>query len=124
MAAPCPAWLKQAWIDWLGPEKVLELYGGTELQAMTVITGTEWLDHRGSVGRPVIGEIQVRDLDGRPVPAGEEGEIWMRRARAPPPRTSTSARPPAAPPTAGSRWATSGTSTPTGTCTSLTGSRT
>jgi bile acid-coenzyme A ligase len=79
MAAPCPAWLKQAWIDWLGPEKILELYGGTELQAMTVITGTEWLDHRGSVGRPVIGQIEIRDFEGRPVPAGEEGEIWMRR---------------------------------------------
>jgi len=79
MAAPCPPWLKQAWIDWLGPEKVLELYGGTELQAMTVITGTEWLAHRGSAGRPVIGEIQIRDFDGRPVPAGQEGEIWMRR---------------------------------------------
>jgi bile acid-coenzyme A ligase len=79
MAAPCPAWLKQEWIDWLGPEKVLELYGGTELQAMTVITGTEWLDHRGSVGRPVLGEIEIRDPDGTPVPYGEEGEIWMRR---------------------------------------------
>jgi bile acid-coenzyme A ligase len=79
MAAPCPAWLKQEWIDWLGPEKVLELYGGTELQAMTVITGTEWLAHRGSAGRPVLGEIEIRDLEGRPVPAGQEGEIWMRR---------------------------------------------
>jgi bile acid-coenzyme A ligase len=79
MAAPCPAWLKQAWIDWLGPEQILELYGGTELQAMTVITGTEWLDHRGSVGRAVIGEIEIRDFEGLPVPAGEEGEIWMRR---------------------------------------------
>jgi bile acid-coenzyme A ligase len=79
MAAPCPAWLKQEWIDWLGPEKILELYGGTELQAMTVITGTEWLEHRGSVGRPVIGEIEIRDFEGRPVPAGQEGEIWMRR---------------------------------------------
>ena len=79
LAAPCPQWLKQAWIDWLGPEKVLELYGGTELQAMTVITGTEWLAHRGSAGRPVIGEIQIRDFDGQPVPAGQEGEIWMRR---------------------------------------------
>ena len=79
MAAPCPAWLKQEWIDWLGPEKILELYGGTELQAMTVITGTEWLGHRGSVGRTVIGEIEIRDFEGRPVPAGQEGEIWMRR---------------------------------------------
>jgi bile acid-coenzyme A ligase len=79
MAAPCPAWLKQEWIDWLGPEKILELYGGTELQAMTVITGTEWLEHRGSVGRAVLGEIEIRDFEGRPVPAGQEGEIWMRR---------------------------------------------
>ena len=79
LAAPCPAWLKQAWIEWLGPEKVVELYGGTELQAVTVIGGTEWLAHPGSVGRTVLGEIEIRDPDGRPVPVGEEGEIWMRR---------------------------------------------
>jgi bile acid-coenzyme A ligase len=85
MAAPCPVWLKQEWIDWLGPEKVFELYGGTELQAMTVITGTEWLAHRGSVGRAVLGEIEIRDPDGRPVPPGEEGEIWMRRGPGAPP---------------------------------------
>ena len=85
VAAPCPPWLKQAWIDWLGPEKVYELYAGTELQAATVITGTEWLEHRGSVGRVVLGEIEIRDLDGRPVPPDEEGEIWMRRGPAAPP---------------------------------------
>jgi bile acid-coenzyme A ligase len=79
LAAPCPAWLKQAWIDWLGPDKVIELYGGTELQAVTVISGTEWLGHPGSVGRTVLGEIEIRDPDGRLVPVGEEGEIWMRR---------------------------------------------
>jgi bile acid-coenzyme A ligase len=84
LAAPCPAWLKQAWIDWLGPQKVIELYGGTELQAVTVISGTEWLAHRGSVGRPVLGEIEIRDPEGRPVPAGQEGEIWMRRGPAAP----------------------------------------
>jgi bile acid-coenzyme A ligase len=79
LAAPCPAWLKQAWIDWLGPDKVVELYGGTELQAVTLINGTEWLAHPGSVGRTVLGEIEIRDPDGHPVPVGGEGEIWMRR---------------------------------------------
>lgn len=79
MAAPCPEWLKHAWIEWLGAETVLELYGGTELQAMTIVTGTEYLAHPGSVGRVVIGEIEIRDDEGHPLPAGESGEIWMRR---------------------------------------------
>ena len=30
----------------------------------TVITGTEWLEHRGSVGRPISGEMQILDDDG------------------------------------------------------------
>jgi bile acid-coenzyme A ligase len=79
MAAPCPEWLKRAWIDWLGPDTIMELYGGTELQAMTVITGSEWLEHPGSVGRPYIGEMEIRDPGGKPVATGEPGEIWMRR---------------------------------------------
>jgi bile acid-coenzyme A ligase len=81
LADPCPDWLKQAWIDWLGPERIFELYGGTEGQASTVITGTEWLAHRGSVGRTAAGEIMIADAEGNPVPAGEMGEVWMRRTR-------------------------------------------
>src|SRR6186997_2354480 len=42
MAAPCPMWLKEAWIGWLGPDRVLELYGGTEAQSFSIITGGEW----------------------------------------------------------------------------------
>ena len=38
LAAPCPPAIKQAWIDLLGPEVVWELYGGTELQALTFIS--------------------------------------------------------------------------------------
>lgn len=79
MAAPCPPWLKEAWIDWLGAEKIYELYGGTELQAMTLLTGTEWLAHRGSVGRTVIGEIEARDVTGTTLPPEAVGELWMRR---------------------------------------------
>jgi bile acid-coenzyme A ligase len=85
MAAPCPTWLKQAWIEWLGADRILELYGGTEAQAITFITGHEWLEHRGSVGRPVLGEIRVLDTDGNERPPGQIGEIWMRRGPDAPP---------------------------------------
>ena len=78
LAEPCPMWLKEAWIEWLGAEKIFELYAGTEAQAVTVITGPEWLEHRGSVGRPIAGEFMVTDLEGTPVPPGEQGEVWLR----------------------------------------------
>ncbi len=78
LAEPCPPWLKDAWIEWLGPERIIELYGGTEAQAATIITGHEWLAHRGSVGRPAEGTIMIADDEGAPVPAGTQGEVWMR----------------------------------------------
>jgi bile acid-coenzyme A ligase len=84
LAEPCPPWLKQAWIDWLGPERIYELYAGTEGQLRTVITGTEWLEHRGSVGRPSGGQVQICDPDGHPLPAGQEGEVWLHSDRSRP----------------------------------------
>jgi bile acid-coenzyme A ligase len=78
LGAPCPPAIKQAWIDLLGPEKVWELYGGTELQALTFISGDQWLAHRGSVGIVVAGEMKVLDDDGNRCPPGEVGEIYMR----------------------------------------------
>jgi bile acid-coenzyme A ligase len=78
LAEPCPAWLKDAWIEWLGPEKIWELYAGTEAQAATIITGTEWLEHRGSVGRPADGSVLISDEDGNELPVGEQGEVWLR----------------------------------------------
>jgi bile acid-coenzyme A ligase len=84
LAEPCPPWLKDRWIDWLGPERIYELYGGTEGQLRTVITGTEWLEHRGSVGRPSGGEVQICDAEGNVVRTGEEGEVWLRTFRSTP----------------------------------------
>ncbi|MCW2545312.1 MAG: acid--CoA ligase [Frankiales bacterium] len=79
LAAPCPPWLKAAWIEWLGPEKVWELYAATEVQAVTILTGQEWLDRPGTVGKTAIGEIKILDADGGPVANGTVGEVWMRR---------------------------------------------
>ena len=81
LAEPCPPWLKQVWIDWLGPDRILELYAGTEAQTATIITGNEWLAHRGSVGRPAPGTVMICDPDGNELAAGEEGEVWMRSLR-------------------------------------------
>jgi bile acid-coenzyme A ligase len=77
MAAPMPPWLKEEWIRWLGPERIWELYGGTERQGMTVISGTEWLEHRGSVGRAVGCRIKVLNDAGQDAAVGEVGEIFL-----------------------------------------------
>lgn len=78
-AEPCPPAIKQAWIDWLGAEKIWELYAGTEAQAGCTVSGTEWLRHRGSVGRVTWGEIKIVTLDGTPVTEpGIPGEVFMR----------------------------------------------
>lgn len=75
---PCAAWLKRAAIDWLGPERVWEAYGGTERIGGTQISGSEWLEHPGSVGRPTHGRrIRILDDEGRDRPAGEIGEVYM-----------------------------------------------
>jgi bile acid-coenzyme A ligase len=76
--APCPAWLKRAWIDWLGPERIWEAYGGTERIGGTQISGTEWLAHPGSVGRPTHGRrIRILGEDGEELAPGEVGEVFM-----------------------------------------------
>lgn len=77
-ASPCPEWLKRAWLDWIGPERLFELYAGTEAQAASLISGEEWLAHPGSVGRVLSGEVRILDPDRHDVPVGEVGEIWMR----------------------------------------------
>lgn len=84
-AAPCPPWLKEAFIGWLGPEVIMEVYGGTESQAWTIITGSDWLDHRGSVGRVSVGEMKTFDVDGNVLSPGNVGEIYMRRPEGSPP---------------------------------------
>lgn len=85
LAAPCPAWLKEAFIHWVGPETVMELYAGTEAQAVTTISGAEWLEHRGSVGKVTVGEMIAVGEDGSFLPAREVGEIYMRRPEGAPP---------------------------------------
>jgi bile acid-coenzyme A ligase len=85
LAAPCPPWLKEAWIEWLGPEVIWELYAGTEAQGVTIIGGAEWMAHKGTVGKPAEGSMRILDpITHDELPSGEIGEVWMR-----PPGTTT-----------------------------------
>ncbi|OBB78150.1 AMP-binding protein [Mycobacterium sp. 852014-52144_SCH5372336] len=78
VGAPCPPAVKRAWIEILEPDVLWELYGGTELQALTFISGSQWLAHPGSVGVVVAGEMKVLDDDGNECPPGVVGEVYMR----------------------------------------------
>ena len=78
MAEPCPIWLKEYWIDWVGGEKVWEIYAATEGVASAQINGIEWLEHRGSVGR-VSPPKQIRAFSPEGVMLGpmETGELFL-----------------------------------------------
>ncbi|MFK7734136.1 MAG: AMP-binding protein [Pseudomonadales bacterium] len=78
-AAPCPVQVKEAMINWWGPI-IYEYYGATEGLGFSSITSEEWLQHKGSVGRIVLGEVHILDEDGKPSPPEEPGEIWFETA--------------------------------------------
>jgi fatty-acyl-CoA synthase len=81
-AAPCPVAVKEQMIEWWGPI-FTEYYGGTELNGLTFIDSRDWLAHRGSVGRSVIGSIRICDEAGAEMPTGEAGIIYFERDEMP-----------------------------------------
>jgi acyl-CoA synthetase (AMP-forming)/AMP-acid ligase II len=55
-------------------------YGMTEAASQITATPLGGGAPAGSVGRPVGAELEVRDDDGRPLPAASVGRIWIRGA--------------------------------------------
>ncbi len=83
-AAPMAPWLKQTWIDWLGPDHIWEVYGATEGLVRCWIGGREWLERPGSVGRPLGGaRLRITGPDGAELSAGEQGEVYAMPAPGP-----------------------------------------
>jgi long-chain acyl-CoA synthetase len=74
-AAPCPPAIKRQMIEWWGPI-IDEYYGSSEGAGISFIRAEEWLDHPGSVGKPMMGVPHILDEHGNEVPAGEIGEIF------------------------------------------------
>lgn len=76
-AAPCPIWVKEQMIEWLGPI-VVEYYGGSEGLGGMVINTRDWLAHRGSVGKPTAVPVHILDENTlQELPAGEIGLIYF-----------------------------------------------
>jgi long-chain acyl-CoA synthetase len=78
-AAPCPVPVKEQMIEWWGPI-IHEYYGATEGLGFTACDSAEWLAHRGTVGRVLLGELHVLDEELRPVRAGTPGTLWFKTA--------------------------------------------
>jgi long-chain acyl-CoA synthetase len=75
-AAPCPVEVKQQMFDWWGPI-IYEYYSGSEGLCFCAVSPQEWLEHPGTVGRPVAGTVHVVGEDGQTVAPGEVGELWF-----------------------------------------------
>ena len=75
-AAPCPIPVKEQMIEWWGPV-LHEYYSGTEGLCFTYVDSADWLTHKGTVGRSLLGEPHVCDEDGEELPPGTIGMLYF-----------------------------------------------
>ncbi|HVF73613.1 MAG TPA: AMP-binding protein [Acidimicrobiales bacterium] len=78
-AAPCPAPVKEQMIDWFGPV-IYEYYAATEGNGFVACNSEEWVAHRGTVGKPLIGIVHIADDEGNELPPGQSGTVWFEGA--------------------------------------------
>jgi len=78
-AAPCPVQVKEDMIAWWGPI-IHEYYGATEGLGFSACDSAEWLAHRGTVGKVLLGQLHVLDAEMRPCPRGTSGTLWFKTA--------------------------------------------
>ena len=71
-AAPCPALVKDDMIKWWGPI-IHEYYGATEGLGFTACNSQEWLAHRGTVGRVLLGDLAYSRREHAAVPERHAG---------------------------------------------------
>jgi long-chain acyl-CoA synthetase len=75
-AAPCPVPVKEQMIEWWGPI-IIEYYSATEGMGFTYCDSDEWLAHRGTVGKCLLGNLHILDDEGRPCATGTPGTVWF-----------------------------------------------
>jgi acyl-CoA synthetase (AMP-forming)/AMP-acid ligase II len=75
-AAPCPIPVKEQMIEWWGPI-VHEYYAGTEANGLVHCTSEEWLAHKGTVGKPMVGIPHILDEAGDELGPGQTGTVYF-----------------------------------------------
>jgi long-chain acyl-CoA synthetase len=80
-AAPCPVDVKSKMIEWWGPI-LIEYYAGSEGNGVTVSTSNDWLTHRGTVGRAVVGKVKILGESDEEMPVGAIGTVYFADAPA------------------------------------------
>ena len=75
-AAPCPIDVKAKMIEWWGPI-LIEYYAGSEGNGVTVSNSQQWLSHRGTVGRAVVGKIKILGENDEELPTGQIGTVYF-----------------------------------------------
>jgi acyl-CoA synthetase (AMP-forming)/AMP-acid ligase II len=76
-AAPCPIPVKEQMIEWWGPV-IHEYYAGTEGNGFCKIDSREWLEHKGSVGKPLNAAVHILDEETEDeLPPGEIGGVYF-----------------------------------------------
>src|SRR2546430_9683535 len=53
------------------------LFRSSEGNGVTVSTSQQWLTHRGTVGRAVVGKIKILDENDQEVPTGQIGTVYF-----------------------------------------------
>ncbi len=76
-AAPCPVDIKKQMLDWWGPI-VDEYYSSSEGAGITFISADDWINHPGSVGKPLLGVAHILDENGDDVPDRPGGPGLLR----------------------------------------------
>jgi acyl-CoA synthetase (AMP-forming)/AMP-acid ligase II len=79
-SAPGPKELKLGIMEFFKDVKLYEGYGSTEAGIVTVLKPHEQFTKLGSIGKESCGTdvVKILDENGKPVPAGEVGELYSR----------------------------------------------
>ena len=75
-AAPCPIPVKEQMLAWWGPV-IHEYYAGSEGNGFCYVGPHDWLTHKGTVGKSIMGQAKIVGEDGEELAPRSEGTVYF-----------------------------------------------